>query len=241
MKTETKCEKFQSADEAIASLGGYFQNTFAAISAKPATPVSRETQGNGGELALIAMAADELEERPQAAPAPVFNGTIQPSIYCSKGAPLSMWNSNGAIEVVLRDGNGNEHFGKLSAPLNAEGGFGPKAEPQDEAFARMVYDNFIAEERKVENALAAASASGVAPSRHNDRNYTHRATCLWTSRSYTGAPHSRAFMIVEWSAMSDGFQYPREVLLMDGNKLWSFKMEREQAGGNRPQWKGRAA
>lgn len=239
MKTDIKCEKFESADAAIASLGGMFAKSFEEVKARPSLPGAQvQFAGNGGALAMLSP-DDEMFERPDPLEKPAYTGKVDPSIWVSRGDPLSMWHVNGVVEVVLRDGNGYEHFGKLSAPLNAEGGFGPTVEPQDEKFRWSVFNDFVLEERKSDALLV--SASGVAPSRSNDRNYTHRATCLWTSRGYTGAPHTRAFLIVSWASMKNGAQYPTEALLMDGDKVWSFKMQREQSGGDRPTWKGRAA
>lgn len=191
---------------------------------------------NSGELAILGMAAEEMEAAERAinppAPPPAkapYKGKITQSLYVEKGCELSVWRNGNVIKVELRNFLGQTAYGKMAGVMGAEGAFGPAASEEDQAFLDIVFETVVGPER-----------NGVADDA--DFNYSQRATCLWSNRDLTGLPHPRAFLVITWKTYSNGAPYPTDAILMDGDKTFLFNLQRQNVtSASHPQWKARCS
>lgn len=182
--------------------------------------------GNRGALSAIYDEPEEPEVAQTIEAAPVEPIKIERGIHCQKRDELAVFKKNNEFRINLRC-VGYEYHGMLNGAAAAEGAWTAYPEPQDKAFADLIFAEAVKD-------LRTLPAS-------NGYNYNRCATALWSSIERTGEPVPRAFIVVFWKSIGNT-QVPDTAILFDGPVTRTFKMERtEQRSVAAPLWKGWAA
>lgn len=158
-----------------------------------------------------------------------ITGTLWPDGAKGK-TQFALWRKNGEITIVIETSWSTKLYGEFVAPYVAEDRLVRAAHtPMAKAFNARVYDGMVS--LFIESRPERCDAWSV----QHDRVMTP----LWENRDYSGQPLAHTMVALHWHEADNGHAYPTHLVIMDGDRLESVELTRNEGKSpNHPSYTG---